>query len=370
MGRPRNSAPQPKLYLNRGQSHETPQSLLMTMADTMQAWQYSAVTGKVEDSISVNDIPKPTAASLAKGQLIVQVITAAINPVDYKLPEAGFIGRMMIPRPATVGLDFCGRVVAKHPSSNAFEEGQLVFGAYTSFTGAGTLSQQIVVPEKFCALLPPGVDPDHGAAVGTAATTAYQSLMPDTLKPGAKIFINGGSGGIGTWAIQFAKALGAEVTVTCSTANVELCRQLGADEVIDYKTVDVIPSLKEKTHDFDLVIDNVGKDDELFNIREGLLKPTGTFVQVGIPAVEFSQTISTVKKTIWPSIRGGRKYYFVNMKNNTEFFTRIGQWMDEGKAKAVIDTVYKWEDVLLAFRKLREGHVRGKLVIHVATELN
>jgi NADPH:quinone reductase-like Zn-dependent oxidoreductase len=336
------------------------------MADTMQAWQYSAVQGKVEDSISVNDVAKPTASSLAKGQLIVQVITAALNPVDYKFPEAGFIGRMMIPRPATVGLDFCGRVVAKHPSSTAFEEGQLVFGAYISLTGAGTLSQHIVIPEKFCAILPPGVDPDHGAAAGTAAITAYQSLMPDTWKSGAKIFINGGSGGTGTWAIQFAKAMGAEVTVTCSTANVSLCRKLGADEAIDYKTVDLVSSLKEKTHDFDLVIDNVGMDDELYNIREVLLKPTGTFVQVGIPAaVTLSQTVSTAKKIIWPSICGGRKYYFVNIENSAEFFTQIGRWMGEGKAKAVIDTAYKWEDVPLAFRKLRDGHVRGKLVVHV-----
>ncbi|KAH7123241.1 hypothetical protein B0J13DRAFT_566280 [Dactylonectria estremocensis] len=336
------------------------------MADTMQAWQYSDVPGKVEDSISVNNISKPVASSLAKGHLIVEVITAAINPVDYKLPESGFIGRMMIPRPATVGLDFCGRVVAKHASSNAFEEGDLVFGGYASVTGVGTLSQQIVIPEKFCAILPPGVDPDHGAAVGTAAITAYQSLLPGTLKPGAKIFINGGSGGIGTWAIQFAKAMGAEVTVTCSTANVELCRQLGADEVIDYKKVDLISSLKEKTHDYDLLIDNVARDDELFSIRERLLKPTGTFMQVGIPAVGLFSMLSTVKKIVWSSISGGRKYYFVNIKNSTEFFTQIGQLIGAGKAKAVIDTAYKWEDAPMAFRKLRDGHVRGKLVIHVA----
>ncbi|SCV36172.1 related to zinc alcohol dehydrogenase [Fusarium fujikuroi] len=272
----------------------------------------------------------------------------------------------MISRPATVGLDFCGRVVAKHPSSSAFEEGQLVFGAYNSLTGAGTLSQYIVIPEKFCAVLPPGVDSDHGAAVGTAAMTAYQSLMLDTWKSGAKIFINGGSGGTGTWAIQFARAMGAEVTVTCSTANVGLCRKLGADEVIDYKTMDLISSLKEKTHDSDLVIDNVGMDDELYNIREVLLKHTGTFVQVGIPAaVSLLQTVSIAKKIIWPSICGGRKYYFVNINNSAKFFTQIGRWKARVKAKAVIDTAYRWEDVPLAFRKLRDGHVSGKLVVHV-----
>ncbi|KAF7558232.1 hypothetical protein G7Z17_g99 [Cylindrodendrum hubeiense] len=337
------------------------------MAETMKAWQYSAVEGKLEDSISVNDIAKPIPSSLAKGQILVQVISASINPVDYKLPESGFLGRLMISRPAIPGLDFCGRVIAKHPSSNAFEEGQLVFGGFTSNDGNGTLSQYTVISEKCCALLPAGVDPDHAAAVGTAATTAYQSLMPDTLKPGAKIFINGGSGGIGTWGIQFAKAMGAEVVTTCSTANVELCRQIGADEVLDYKKVDIISSLKEKKNEFDLLIDNVGKNDDLYKIRGELLKSTGTFVQVGVPdTLSISQTLPTLGKQLWPAALGGGRYYFVNMENTTEFFDRIGHWMKEGEVKAIVDTTYGWEDVPLAFGKLREGHARGKLVVQVA----
>ena len=83
-------------------------------------------------------------------------------------------------------------------------------------------------------MLPEGVEPDHAAAVGTAATTAFQSLLPGVVKPGSKVFINGGSGGVGTFRIRFAKTLGAEVTVTCSTGNVDLCKSLGADEVLDY----------------------------------------------------------------------------------------------------------------------------------------
>ncbi|KAK7414962.1 hypothetical protein QQX98_006287 [Neonectria punicea] len=340
------------------------------MADTMKAWQYSTVQGKLEDAISLNDVAMPSASSLAKDQLLVQVISASLNPVDYKIPESGLIGRLMISRPATPGLDFCGRVVAKHPSSTAFKEGQLIFGGFASSSSLGTLSQYMVISEKCCASLPAGVDPDDAAAVGTAATTAYQSLMPKTLKPGAKIFINGGSGGVGTWGIQFAKALGAEVVTTCSTGNVELCRQVGADEILDYRKVDIISTLKEtKKHYFDLVIDNVGKTEDLYNISRDLLKPGGTFVQVGVPdSMTLSNVGSNLKKQLWPSVLGGGGYYFVNMKNRTEFFEQMGTWMAEGKAKAVVDEAYEWEDVPRAFAKLREGHVRGKVVVHVGAK--
>ncbi|KPM36703.1 hypothetical protein AK830_g9840 [Neonectria ditissima] len=336
------------------------------MADTMQAWQYSTVEGKLEDCISLNDVAKPNPSSLAKDQLLVQVISASINPVDYKVPESGLIGRLMISRPATPGLDFCGRVVATHPSNSTFKEGQLIFGGFAQSGSSGTLSQYIVISQKCCASLPAGVDPDDAAAVGTAATTSYQSLMPKTLKPGAKVFINGGSGGVGTWGIQFAKALGAEVVTTCSTGNVELCRQIGADEVLDYRKVDIISGLKEKKNYFDLVIDNVGKTEELYNISRQLLKPGGTFVQVGVPdSMTLSNVGSNLRKQLWPAALGGGGYYFVNMKNTTEFFEQMGAWMAEGKAKAVIDKAYEWDEVPLAFAKLREGHVRGKVVVHV-----
>ncbi|KAL6407188.1 uncharacterized protein AUP68_10015 [Ilyonectria robusta] len=337
------------------------------MTETMKAWQYSTMNGKLEDCISLKDIPKPTQSSLSTGQILVQIISASLNPVDYKLPESGMLGRMMISRPATPGLDFCGRVIAKHPSSSAFEEGQLVFGGFASSKGPGTLSQYTVIPEAFCAALPAGIDPDDASAVGTAATTAYQSLMPETLKPGAKVLINGGSGGVGTWGIQFAKAMGVEVVTTCSTENVELCRQLGADEVLDYKKVDIFSSLKEKA--FDLVIDNVGRSDELYNNSRRLLKPTGTFVQVGVPDIMTMSNIGSImKRQMWPSAFGGGNFYFVNMKNSTELFSQIGHWMKEGKANAVIDTTYKWEEVPLAFGKLRGGHLKGKIVIHVAND--
>lgn len=337
------------------------------MAKTMRTWQYSAVNGNLEDSMSLkDDAPIPSISSLLKNELLIEVISASLNPVDIKLPVTPLIGRMMVSRPATPGLDFCGRVVGKHPSNASFEEGQLVLGGYAGVSQRGTLSQFIVIPMINVAPLPEGVDPDHAAAVGTAATTAYQSLMPSTLRAGAKVFINGGSGGVGTWGIQFAKALGAEVVTACSTANIELCKQLGADEVIDYKKTDIVANLKARGNVFDLVIDNVGSTTELYDQSKKYLKPGGTFVLVGVGAnMSLSGIFSTMSKQVLPAITGQKGFYFVRQKNDREFFEQIGRWMKEGKARAVIDSTFPFDGVPAAYKKLREGRAKGKIVVQV-----
>lgn len=331
------------------------------MAKTMRAWQYSAIHGKFEDSLTLkDDVPIPTISSLRKDELLVEVISASLNPVDYKLPGTPIVGRLMISRPATPGIDLCGRVVGKYPSNTSFEEGQLVFGGYALINQRGTLSQYCVIPMANVAPVPDGVDPHHAAAVGTAATTAYQSLMPSTLQPGAKVFINGGSGGTGTWAIQFAKALGAEVVATCSTANIELCKQLGADEVIDYKKTDIVANLKARGNVFDLVIDNVGSTTELCDHSKQYLKPGGTFVLVGVGA---NMSLSGIFSTMTKQLQKG--FYFVQQKNDRKFFEQIGRWMEEGKARAVIDSKFSFDEVQEAYRKLGEGRAKGKIVVYV-----
>ncbi|KAF6831554.1 zinc-binding oxidoreductase [Colletotrichum musicola] len=338
------------------------------MGETMRVWQYASVTGKLEDCLQLKqDATVPDASKLSKGDLIVQVISASLNPADYKVPETAVIGRLMVSFPATPGMDFCGRVVGKHPSNTAFEEGQLVFGGYPGVGQKGVLGKRIVISSANCAPLPRGVDPDQAAAVGTAATTALQSLMPDTLKAGAKVFVNGGSGGVGTWTIQFAKALGAHVVTTCSTGNIALCKELGADEVVDYRKEDVFENLKSRGRIFDLVIDNVGSSTALHDNSGEYLKPSGTFVLVGVgESLSLWDMQRTLTKHLWPSFLGGGGFYFVQMKNTTEYFERIGRWMAEGKAKAVIDSTFPFEDVPAAYKRLREAHAKGKIVVHVS----
>jgi NADPH:quinone reductase-like Zn-dependent oxidoreductase len=336
----------------------------------MRAWVYPSINGKIEDSISFEEsVPVPDRSSLAKDQLLIKVISAALNPVDYKLPESGYAGSIMITKPATPGIDYCGRVIGKHPSNNAFEEGQVVFGSFSRTPKLGTLAEYTVISSAECARLPVGIDHDHAAAVGTAATTALQSLPATVVKPGAKIFINGGTGGVGSWGIQFAKAMGAEITTSCSTGNIELCRQLGADYVIDYRKQDVLKSVKAMGRVFDLFVDNVGDNPAMYKSCSEFLKPGGSYIQVGVGgSVTMAGIASSFKKTLLShlGLNGGILFQFIHANNATEYLTQIGQWIVEGKAKAVIDKIFSLEQVPDAFRLLREGHVRGKLVIRVA----
>ena len=330
----------------------------------MKAWEYATIQGTLEKSLALNSsAPVPSKSSLSEYQILVEVVTASINPVDYKLPESGIFGKLTIKRPASPGLDFCGRIVAKHASNNTFKEGQLVFGALSRTSQFGTLRQFVVVSCAECALLPEGVEPNHAAAVGTAATTALQSLLPDIVKPGSKVFMNGGSGGVGTFGIQFAKALGAEVTVTCSTGNIDLCKSLGADEVLDYKKIDIVSQLKQKGQVFDLAIDNVGNPAQLYEHSDNFLKPNGTFAQVSV-----ATGMGTIlRRMLQPGFLGGgrRRFHFVRVRSNSEDYLQIGRLLAKGKVRVVIDESFEWEDAPKAFEKLRMGHMKGKIIIHV-----
>jgi NADPH:quinone reductase-like Zn-dependent oxidoreductase len=167
---------------------------------------------------------------------------------------------------------------------------------------------------------------------------------------------------VGTYAIQIAKIRGARVTTTCSTGNVKLCGDLGADEIIDYRTADVIGMLKEKGRIFDTIVDNVG-DPNLASQSSAILKKGGLYVQVGVgSSLSPTVMISTLGRLLWP---GGNKYQFIQMKSETALFDQLGHWMKEGKLQPVIDEEFQFENVPKAFEKLRAGHARGKIVIHV-----
>jgi NADPH:quinone reductase-like Zn-dependent oxidoreductase len=315
-------------------------------------------------------ITAPTKTLLSEGQILIKVITAAINPADYKIPEAAGVGKLVSPKPPVIpGLDFCGRVVGLHSSDTSLLEGQLVFGALNRAGRLGTLGEFIIVSREECALLPPGLDLDQAAAIGTAGLTAYQSFNLEIVKPGSKVLINGGSGGCGTFGIQIAKARGAEVTVTCSTANVELCKSLGADEVIDYKTSDLLLELRNKGPIFDLVVDNAGSPADLYERSATFLKPMGLFVQVAVTV-----TLSGLSNLFWrvvkPKSLNGKKGKFMFLRNasSRKDFDQIAQWMVEGKVMAVVDEVFTFEDVPRAYEKLRLGRTRGKILVRVGEE--
>lgn len=184
------------------------------------------------------------------------------------------------------------------------------------------------------------------------------------------MLINGGSGGTGTFGIQIAKCLGAsEVTVVCSGGNAEMCKELGADHVIDYRTQDVIAELKRSGRQYDVVVDNVFASAQLYWACGAFLKPEGPFITIaGTPSV--SSVVSIMSAMLWPTMLGGgtRQFKFVTNNGNAEMFVKIAGWMAEGKVKAIVEREYELEEAGAAFERLKTGHVRGKLVVKVAAE--
>jgi len=333
----------------------------------MKAWQFSATKGGLEKHFTFNpSASAPPSSKLSPEQVLIEVISMSLNPVDYKIPELPLVGRLLIPRPASPGIDFCGRVLSTGSAASSLFPNQTVFGRLDAPTRFGTMGEYIIAPLAGTAPLPPGIDPDHAAAIGTAALTAYQCIIPHA-KADDHIFINGGSGGTGTFGIQLAKAIGCHVTTTCSTPNIQLCKDLGADEVIDYKTTDIVRELKARGQAFALAVDNVGTPPELYKAADVYLKEGAKFVQVGAP-MSVGAVWTIVSRMAWPTVLGGgrRAYEMLQVKNEREHLVRIGEWMQEGKVKSVIDSVFESRDAPKAYEKLKEGRAKGKIVVHVS----
>ncbi|KAA8644540.1 NAD(P)-dependent alcohol dehydrogenase [Aspergillus tanneri] len=329
----------------------------------MRAWMYHRVTGPLEKSLTL-ELSARSPLTLRPDQLLIQIISASINPADFKVPEMGIVSRAIVAPPATPGMDFCGRVVTTGPSVKIFQPGQLVYGSTAVPVQFGSLGEYMTVAEKNLAPLPEGVEVDHAATLGVAGLTAYQATVP-YVTAGDRVFINGGSGGCGIFAIQFAKLLGCHVTTTCSTRNVEFCEQLGADEVIDYTAQDVMAVLKEKGQVFAHVIDHIGSPATLYQYCDAFLLPGKVFVQVG--AASF---LTFANRLVRPSFLGGgkRKYDILLCKMRQDELAQIGQWVQERKVKVIVDSVFEFEEVIQAFEKLRTGRTRGKIVIHVSEQ--
>ncbi|KAL2018370.1 hypothetical protein VTK56DRAFT_905 [Thermocarpiscus australiensis] len=334
----------------------------------MRAWQYSTASGGIQKHLVLNDsAPQPTVSPhRGSAELLIQVLSASLNPADYKIAELGFVSRAVIRTPATPGMDFCGRVAQTSRTVDDFAVGDLVFGR----VGAqqhGTCAEYVVAPAKACAHVPEGVSADEAAAIPTAGLTAYQTISAN-VKPGDKVFINGGSGGTGTFGIQIAKALGCHVTVSCSPGKADLCRSLGADEIVDYTSTDVSEALKAKDQVFSLVVDNAGTPANLYKAADDFLLPQGKFVQVGASLSLQSAKMVSSRLLLPPFLGGGKRKYemFTLRRSSVADLKQLAQWVAEKKIKVVIEEVFEFEDVPKAFEKLRKGRSAGKLVIHVA----
>ncbi|KAI4201542.1 MAG: hypothetical protein LQ350_003157 [Teloschistes chrysophthalmus] len=331
---------------------------------TMRAWQYSSSSGGLEKNLKINaSAPLPTPKP---DQHLVKVIAAALNPVDYKVAEIPGMITLVISKPATPCIDFAGSIV-KPAAGSSLKPGQLVFGAAgTTPLAGGALREYAIAGTKAVTPLPDNVNVIDAASVAIGGLTAYQSIVPH-VKEGDKIFINGGSGGVGAFGIQIAKAVGCHVTTTCSTPNVELCKSLGADRVVDYKKENVVDALAASGYKFDHAVDNVGTQKDVMWRSHEYLKPEAILVAVG-GEPSMATVTNTLKMKLQPRFLGGLKRKVVGLfaDPRAEELQRIGEWMSEGKIKALIDSKFSFEEAPKAFEKLKTGRAKGKIVVDVA----
>lgn len=332
----------------------------------MKAWQL-AHPGEVQDVLKLNTVPRPAASSLKATEILIRVISTSINPADYKVPAMGIGARAIISFPKTPAMDLSGEVAAVGPGVTDILVGDYVMARVSPLKRPGALSEYVVAQRDGYAKMERSVDLDVAASVGTAGLTAYQTIKP-YVKPGDRIFINGGSGGTGTFGIQIAKLLGCHVTVSCSTGKAELCKSLGADEIIDYKTSDVVEELTKLGRVFSLIVDNVGYSPmNLYRKTGHVLLADGVFVLVAA-GKHIGHAISAFGDFVRPSLLGGGKNKMVIFltSNNRDDWVALAEWVNEGKLTAVIEKKFEFGETLAAFEHLQKGSTGGKVVVHVS----
>ncbi|PVH86443.1 reticulon-4-interacting protein 1, mitochondrial precursor, partial [Cadophora sp. DSE1049] len=330
----------------------------------MKAWQCRPGPGPVEERLflSAQGVPKPT---ITDTQVLVETYSAALNPIEHKILELGLAKKLMFRAPVTAGMDVCGRIAEVGKDVDSFRVGNVVFGACDGVFGGGSIAEFVAVSKDTIALVPEGADAADMASIAVVGMTTYQALKPH-VKKNCRVFINGGSGGTGVASIQIAKALGCSVTTSCSTANIELCKSLGADEVLDYKSGDIIKQLQSKEQPFDLILDNIGTPANLYRASPSFLEPGGKFLQVGL-GMSLSAMRQLIGNLLIPGFLGGGKgkYVLVMAKGNTACFEQLATWVQEGKLRPVLDSTFEFDDVPRAFERLKTGRAKGKVVVRV-----
>jgi NADPH:quinone reductase-like Zn-dependent oxidoreductase len=334
------------------------------LPSTMRAVQWTSTAGGIERNIKITTkAPVPTAPTDSAGPTtLVKVTYSSINPVDYKLPEFALFRALKMSTPAIPAGDFAGFVV--QTNLPGLKCGDRVFGR-SDPPHFGALAEYVIVNGRENVVkLPEGVSMEDAATLGVAGLTAYQCIAPYT-KEGSKVFINGGSGGTGSFGIQIAKILGCRVTATCSGANIELCQSLGADEVIDYRTTDVVKHLQRQGTQYDLLVDNVGSLELYWNAHD-YLKAEGLYINIAGTAT-LTHVVNVLKVSYLPTWLGGgqRAAMFLRRKSSEADFAKIAQWIAEDKLRPVIEKIYALDEAAEAFARLKTGRSKGKMVIKV-----
>ncbi|MFQ5351491.1 MAG: NAD(P)-dependent alcohol dehydrogenase [Candidatus Binatia bacterium] len=311
------------------------------------------------DVLGLEEIEKPIAGD---DEVLVRVRAASANAADWHLLRADpFLIRLMgfgllKPKNRVLGADIAGCAEAVGRNVKQFQPGDEVFGDLSA-CGFGAFAEYVCVPETALAAKPAGLTFEQAAAVPLAGVTALQGLRDKgQIQPGQKVLIHGASGGVGTFAVQIAKAVGAEVTGVCSTRKLGMVRSIGADRIIDYTEED----FADNGQHYDLIL-GVGGNRWILDYKRAL-RPSGIYVMVGGSVLQMFQAMILGP---WISMSGSRSVGNLMAKPNQDDLVALKALIEAGKVRPVIDRRYELSDLPEAIRYLEAGHVQGKIVITV-----
>jgi NADPH:quinone reductase-like Zn-dependent oxidoreductase len=324
------------------------------MSSTMKAARYFCYGSP--EVVEYGDVSKPVPAA---DELLVKVHAASVNPLDWHFMRGSpFIMRLVAgigaPDDGAMGVDFAGTVEAVGSAVTRFQPGDEVFGGAN-----GAFAEYLVVREdRAVTAKPDNVSFEEAAGVPIAGVTALQALRDHgELKPGERVLINGASGGVGTFAVQLAKSMGAHVTGVCSGRNVDMVKSIGADAVINYKEEDYTRLGQQ----YDLIVDMVGNHSPLANQR--LLSPGGRLIIVGGAKGDWIAPFMGLLKASLTSLFVEQKLAAFTARMLGEDLATLAAYMDQGEVTTVIDRRYPLEQTREAIAHSESGRARGKIIL-------
>lgn len=318
--------------------------------------------GALKNGLSIEDIVKP---KFQDNDILIAVKAASINPIDYKIVEGNLKDMLDLKLPATIGYDVSGIVVEKGTKVKNFEIGDEVYSRVPQ-EQMGTVAEFVAVKSNLVALKPENITFEQASGLPLTGLTAMQALEKVAIKEGDRILIHAGSGGVGSFAIQYAKVKGAIVYTTTSTKNVDWVKALGADRVIDYTKEDY----KEVANNLDIVFDTLG-DNYTFEAFEIIKEGGRVTTIVGPPdaetAKQMGMTDYKLPEKLSKLIKDKSAVYKLTwMQPNLEQLDEIRTLVEDGSIKSIVDLIYSFEDGIAAYEYLAEGKAKGKVIISLA----